>query len=62
MTELERKNMFNLVDTLTGEINRRCVTHELVELETMAFHAKKNIDKLQSMRFEADFRRAKDDK
>ena len=61
MTELERKKMFNLVDTITGEINRMCVTHELVELETMAFHAKKNIDNLLFMRFEYDFRRAKDE-
>ena len=61
MTELERKKMFNLVDMITGEINRMCVTHELAELETMALHAKKNIEKLQFMRFESDFRRAKDD-
>lgn len=62
MTELERKKMFSLVDTIMGEINRMCVTQELTELGGMAMHAKKNIEKLQSMRFESEFRRVKDDK
>lgn len=61
MTELERKKMFNLVDTITGEINRMCVTHDLNELDTMSQHAKKNIEKLQSLRFMADFRSVKNE-
>lgn len=58
MTEQERKKMFNLTDTIQGEINRMCVTEELTELDSMLLHAKKNIEKLWSLRFEADFRRA----
>lgn len=54
----KKKEMMILADTINGEINRMCVTHELSELDTMAFHAKKNIDKLSKMiyhdRFEAE--------
>lgn len=56
MTELERKKMFNLTDTIQGEINRMCVTKDLAELDTMALHARINISKLRDMRFNADFR------
>ena len=52
MTELERKKMLNLADTIQGEINRMCVTKDLAELDTMALHAKKNIEKLHAMRYE----------
>ena len=55
MTEQERKKMFNLVDTIQGEINRMCVTDDLAELNTMAHHAIQNIKNLQDMRFENDF-------
>ena len=51
MTELERKKMLNLADTIQGEINRMCVTDNLSELDFMALHAKKNIEKLQTMRY-----------
>ena len=51
MTEQERKTMMILADTIQGEINRMCVTKDLHELDTMAFHAYKNIEKLQNMRF-----------
>ena len=54
MTESERKTMMILADTIEGEINRMCVTKELSELDSMALHAKKNIEKLQSMRY-SDF-------
>ena len=29
-----------------------CVTHDLAELDSMALHARKNIEKLQKMRYE----------
>lgn len=51
MTEQERKIMFEIADTIQGEINRMCVTKDLAELDTMALHAKKNIEKLQDMRY-----------
>lgn len=56
MTEQERKSMFILVDTIQGEINRMCVTKDLAELDSMTSHAKLNIEKLQNMRYRADFR------
>ncbi len=51
MTEQKRKEMLILADTIQGEINRMCVTKDLSELDTMALHAKKNIEKLQNMRY-----------
>jgi len=55
MTEEERKKMMNLADMIEGEINRMCVTKDLSELDTMALYARKNIEKLQNMRY-ADFK------
>lgn len=55
MTEQERKKMLILADTIQGEINRMCVTNDLAELDTMALHAKKNIEKLNKLRL-ADFK------
>ena len=40
MTENERKTVCILTDTIKGEINRMCVTHELAELDIMYMHAK----------------------
>ncbi len=57
MTEQERKKIMNLADTIKGEINRMCVTKELSELDSMAIYAKRNIEKLQSMRWNGDFRK-----
>ncbi len=58
MTENERKSMMILADTIKGEINRMCVTHELSEFDTMYGHAKRNLDELSKMicsgRFEAE--------
>ena len=51
MTEQARKTMMILVDTIQGEINRMCVTKDLSELDAMALHATKNIEKLKIMRF-----------
>ena len=56
MTENERKTMMILADTINGEINRMCVTKDLTELDTMYGHAKKNIDKLSKMIYDARFR------
>jgi len=51
MTAQERKTMMILADTIQGEINRMCVTKELAELDSMASHAQKNIERLQAMRY-----------
>lgn len=53
MSEKE-KGLMLLADMIKGEINRMCATDELSELDTMALHAKKNIEKLQGMRY-SDF-------
>ena len=50
------KTMLILADTLTGEINRMCVTKELSELDTMYQHAKINLEKLHEMIYENKFR------
>lgn len=55
MTENERKSIMILADTINGEINRMCVTHELSEFDTMYGHAKRNIDKLSKMIYDARF-------
>ena len=52
MTERERKEICNLADMIKGEINRMCVTDDLAELDNMAFYAMKNIERLQSIRYE----------
>ena len=51
MTLQERKTMMNLADTIKGEINRMCVTKALTELDSMAMHARKNIERLQAMKY-----------
>ena len=51
MTAQERKTMMILADTIQCEINRMCVTKELAVLDTLALHAKKNIERLQAMRY-----------
>ena len=56
MTELERKKMMNLAETLKGEINRMCVTKELSEFDTMYGHAKRNLDRLSKIIYDARFR------
>ena len=56
MTENERKTMETLADTIKGEINRMCVTKELSEFDTMYVHAKKNLDKLSKMIYDARFK------
>lgn len=56
MTENERNTMMILADTINGEINRMCVTRELSEFDTMYGHAKRNLDKLSKMIYDARFK------
>lgn len=56
MTEKERQTIHILVDTIRGEINRMCVTDELSEFDSMYGHAKRNLDKLSKMIYDARFR------
>ena len=56
MTENERKTMMILADTIHGEINRMCVTKNLSELDTMCAYARKNLDKLSQLIYNAKFR------
>lgn len=51
MNREEHQKTMILADTIKGEINRMCVTDSLAELDTMADHAIRNIEKLQNMRF-----------
>lgn len=51
MSREEHQKMMILADTIQGEINRMCVTDSLAEVDTMADHAIRNIEKLQNMRF-----------
>ena len=55
MTEQQRKEMMILADTIQGEINRMCVTAELSEFDTMYGHAKRNLDKLSKLIYDARF-------
>ena len=61
MSEQERKVMMNLAETIKGEINRMCVTKELSEFDTMYGHAKRNLDKLSKMIYDARFMRGEQD-
>lgn len=55
MTEQENKEIMNLADMIKGEVNRMCVTKELEELDSMAQHAQKNIEKLGVLIYRANF-------
>ena len=57
MTEKERQEIMLLADTITGEINRMCVTHELKELNSMFQHSAKNLTKLANMIYDYRFRK-----
>lgn len=56
MTYNEEKTIYNLVETIRGEINRMCVTHELSEFDSMYSHAKQNIDKLSKVLYDIRFK------
>lgn len=45
------KEIYIIHDTIMGELNRMCVTDDLAELDTMAQHAKNNLDKLHKLAF-----------
>jgi hypothetical protein len=62
MNENERKTMMILADTIEGEINRMCVTEELTEFDTMYGHAKRNLEKLSKMIYDARFVTEREDK
>jgi len=55
MTEQENKEIMNLADMITGEVNRMCVTNSLEELDSMAQHARINIENLGIMIYRAKF-------
>ena len=46
LTKKERTEIENLRDMLNGNINRMCVTDDLVELYDRASYALKNINKI----------------
>ena len=48
---MQTREELNLADTIKGEINRMCVTDDIAELDTMALHARRNIERLQSLRY-----------
>ena len=54
--DMNEKEMMFLADTIKGEIRIMCVTDKLSELDTMAFHAKKNSEKLQNMIYDGRFK------
>ena len=51
----KKKEIMILADTIQGEINRMCVTKSLIEFDTMYGHAKRNLDKLSKMIYDAKF-------
>ena len=56
MSEQERKVMMNLADTIKGEINRMCVTKDFSEFDIMCVYAKRNLDRLSKMIYDARFK------
>lgn len=56
MTEQQRKEMRDLADTIQGEINRMCLTKKLSMFDTMYGHAKRDLEKLSKMIYDARFR------
>lgn len=52
MTEEDRKVLTNLANKINEEVHKMTTTNRLTELDTMALYAKRNIDKLMSMKFE----------
>ena len=55
MSEKEKELML-LADMIKGEINRMCVTKELSEFDAMYGYAKKNLEKLSNIIYDAKFR------
>lgn len=59
MTRDKHQEMMILADMIQGEINRMCVTDDMIELNNMSLYARNNIGKLRDMR-EADLAERKD--
>ena len=59
MTRDKHKEMMILADMIKGEINRMCVTNDIIELNNMSLYARNNIGKLRDMR-EADLAERKE--
>lgn len=55
LTAKEQIAVNSIVDTINGEINRMCVTSDLEEFDTMYQHAKKNLENLAKIIYEAKF-------
>ena len=55
MTEQIRKEIMNLADAIKGEINRMCLTKKLSMFDTMYGHAKRDLEKLSKMIYDARF-------
>ena len=53
--------VMDLADTLKGEINRMCVTKDVLELEFMALCATMNLEKLLDIRLKELKQKEKDD-
>ena len=57
MTQNEKTKMILITaDIIAGEINRMCDTEDLSELDMMYGHAKRNLDFLEKMIYEARFK------
>lgn len=55
MTEQRRKEMTILADAIKGEINRMCLTKKLSMFDTTYGHAKRDLEKLSKMIYDARF-------
>ena len=60
MTMDKHQEMMILADMIQGEINRMCVTDDMIELNNMSLYARNNIGKLRDMR-EADLAERKEE-
>lgn len=60
MTKDKHREMMILADMIQGEINRMCVTDDIIELNNMSLYARNNIGKLRDMR-EADLAERKEE-
>lgn len=60
MTRNKHQEIMILADMIKGEINRMCVTDDMIELNNMSLYARNNIGKLRDMR-EADLAERKEE-
>ena len=59
MTRDKHQEIMILADMIQGEINRMCVTDDIIELNNLSLYARNNIGKLRDMR-EADLAERKE--